>query len=236
MKTAILVTWCCVTVLLFGVVAVLHHQRTYRPITSEPIRLCPDEQQVYSLNDGECHDRADFEEVDPSHTEGGIVWIVNQEPQSRICTTGLDPDAVECRRRAAREEIEWAMEGQTPQVSRLEALKITSESFEAMLRDYPDAKLRIVLEPSRCEEQMEAAMRVVDAHLHPTISSESYDGCNYCGDGTCTAMACEYGTARDLRQLEWEVAQAKKQIEREKQRSEAWKLWDVVKKECWRQP
>lgn len=45
------------------------------------------------------------------------------------------------------------------ELSDTSVLKIDRASFDAMLKDYPEAKLRVMLVPSWCEEQMQAAMR-----------------------------------------------------------------------------
>jgi hypothetical protein len=93
-----------------------------------------------------------------------------------------------------------------------------------------------------CLEKMEKAMRAVDPFLAPSSGTYgTYDGCNYCGwgeggGGSCTLVACGDGPERELRRLEYEVDQTKKQIEREKQRTEALKEWASVKDKCWSKP
>lgn len=98
------------------------------------------------------------------------------------------------------------------------------------------ARGNVLLVESICEEQMEAAMRAMDVYIHPTISSESYDGCNYCTSTGCTVMHCSGGPEQELARLNWEVEQAKKQIEDRRKHTEALKRWDDVKRECWRHP
>lgn len=44
------------------------------------------------------------------------------------------------------------------------ALKITKDSLDALLRDYPDARLIVVSVPTLCEQQMEAAMRAMEPY------------------------------------------------------------------------
>jgi hypothetical protein len=78
MKSAMVVTWCCVTALLFGVVTVLQ-ERQQRGTHAEII-LCTDENQVYSLVEHRCYDREDVDDIDPAHiAKDGLVWITHQE-------------------------------------------------------------------------------------------------------------------------------------------------------------
>lgn len=57
----------------------------------------------------------------------------------------------------------WA-EDSLPQFSLTGALKIDRASFEALLKDDPDAKLRVMLIDEPCLAQMEAAMRAMEPY------------------------------------------------------------------------
>jgi len=87
-----------------------------------------------------------------------------------------------------------------------------------------------------CEQKMEAAMRAMEPYLSPPQEISHYDGCNHCDSVVCTTLACTPGPEMELRRLEWEVEQAKKQVERENQRQAAMKQLAAVKRECWREP
>lgn len=51
------------------------------------------------------------------------------------------------------------------QYDRSGALIVTKESLDALLRDYPEARLRVVTVPSTCEQRMQAAMTAMDPYV-----------------------------------------------------------------------
>ena len=53
------------------------------------------------------------------------------------------------------------------QYTRSGSIKIDKASFDAMLKDYPEAKLRVLLTDDSCLAKMEAAMRAMDLYLNP---------------------------------------------------------------------
>lgn len=52
----------------------------------------------------------------------------------------------------------------------LSHIRINKASFDAMLKDYPEAKLRVMLVEDPCLARMEEAMRAMDYWLYPPLN------------------------------------------------------------------
>jgi hypothetical protein len=94
-----------------------------------------------------------------------------------------------------------------PQYSLMGALKVDRASFDAMLKDYPEAKLRIILVDEYCLTQMAAAMRAMEPYAITGWRTDSA-GRTY---------------------------SAEQQIDRNEYTS-VLAQWVIVKRECWTTP
>lgn len=98
-----------------------------------------------------------------------------------------------------------------PQYTSTGALKIDRKSFDALLKDYPDAKLRVLLVDERCLAQMEAAMRAMEPFTITWYLSD---------------LPLAVGGGMRIQVLEENQEAGLKAVIR----------WLEVKRECWRQP
>lgn len=136
-----------------------------------------------------------------------------------------------------------------PQYTGTGALKIDRKSFDALMKDYPEAKLRVLMDDD-CTVEMEESMKAIDKYIPVFVDpvdrrrSKEYGGEMILPYNPWGGGGFEYHDPRsiedrlkeDRRRYEREQEELGKQIVNDQLERFAYQQWATVKRECWRQP